>query len=132
MTKHKITSLKGYDIAPDGRTVALNFADANDRPVSLEMSTMELERTSYETGFAITKARQLSDISKSGIIPYVRPKEWRASLLNEHSPVVLISFRLQNGLEVHYGIPATAADSLVHQLQDASEQGKKAKGETSH
>ena len=68
MTKHTVKTIQDFDISQDGRKIILNFADENDQPVSLKMTTIELERASQEMGFAITKARKLSDVSKQGII----------------------------------------------------------------
>lgn len=131
MTKHTVTSIKDFDISTNGRNVVLNFADDKDRPVSLKISTIELERVNQEIGFAITKARKLSDISKQGIIPFIRAAKWRAELLDSQ-PVVVISFALQNGLEVHYGLSPIDAPSLARQILDASQRGISAKPQSSH
>ena len=131
MAKHTVTAIKDFDISKDGRTVILNFADENDRPVSLKMSTMALDKASHEMGIALTQARKLSEVSKQGIIAFMRPKKCRAELLNDQ-PLVAISFGLPNGLEVHYGIPTIDAVLLARQILAAAEHGMSAKPPPSH
>jgi hypothetical protein len=125
MTKHSITSLKDYDIAKNGRTVVLNFADDRDTPVSLKMSEIEVEKLAHELEFVITKARQLSDLSKQGIVPFLRPDKSRANLTTQGSTVV-VSFVLRTGLVLHYGLEPTEAEALGRQILDAAVQGKNA------
>jgi hypothetical protein len=132
MTKHNLTELKNCDISQDGRTIALNFADENDRPVSLSIPTLSLEKTHHDIGQVITKARQLSDISKQGIIPFQVASGWRATVMVTDRLFVLISFRFDNGLEMHYGIPATAAGALAESILEAARQGISTKPQSSH
>jgi hypothetical protein len=131
MTKHVISDLKDFDISRDGRNIVLNFSDDSDRPVSLKLTTIALEKISHEIGLAITKAREFSDISKQGIVRFLRPAKSHADLMVEGS-TVLISFVTGLGLAVHYGLEPNHADALAHQILDASERGKKAKPQSRH
>jgi hypothetical protein len=122
MTELSLAKLTDYDISPDGRRVGLNFADEEGNPVSLKISAMELENVAHELGFVITKARQLSSISKQGIVPFLRPTKFRANLLKDGQAVV-VSFQTATGLELHYGLDATSAAELASQLQEAAQKG---------
>jgi hypothetical protein len=118
--KVSVSSLKDFDISMDGRNAILNFDS-----VSLKITTMELEKVVHELGFLLIKARQLSDISKQGIVPFLRPTKVRGSLLGDGRAVVA-SFQLASGLELHYGMDLDVADALTAQLQEAAQQGRKA------
>jgi hypothetical protein len=77
-------------------------------------------------GNCSAKARELSDISKQGIVSMFRPARFRADLATEGNTVV-VSFAHENGLESHFGLEPTLAEALAHQILDASARGKAAK-----
>jgi hypothetical protein len=131
MASFSITALKDFDISQDGRKVVLNFADENDMPVSLKMSTMGLEALLHEITFALTKAHELSDISKQGIVPILRPSKFRADLQPDKTTVVL-SFAVKSGLELHYGLEPTHANAFAQQIQDAAQRGMRANPPSRH
>jgi hypothetical protein len=81
MTAFSIEGMKDFDVFKDGRKMVLNFSDENDKPVSVKVTTMAIEKIMHELTFALTKAYEMSDISKQGIVPFLRPQKSRASLV---------------------------------------------------
>jgi hypothetical protein len=128
MSKHNVSKFTDFDIASNGRSVVLNF-EIDSGPISLEFNEILLEKVHYELGLAITKARQLSEISKQHLVSFLRPPQFRADLI-ENGQTVIISFRQANGLEMNYGLEPTHADALARQILSASERGKLAKRPT--
>jgi hypothetical protein len=124
MCDFAISHITDFDISRDGKAV-LNCRDEDGKPISIKMATMDLERFSVEIGFLLTKARELSEISKQNIVPFLQPAKFRADLLTQGSTVV-IAFQLASGLQHHYGLEPTDADALACQILDAAEQAKKA------
>ncbi len=126
MTAFSITSLKGYDVSKDGRIALLHFVTDDDEPISLRLETMELEAMIHEVEFLLMKARELSDLSKQGVVSTLRPETFRAAL-SEDGTHVILTFRLRSGLELHYGLEPTLAEELVDEIHNEAERGEKAK-----
>jgi hypothetical protein len=129
MSRFEISSLKDFDIAPDGRKAVLNFADDQDLPVSLKFTQLQLEQLAHELGFVLTKARQLSEASKQGMAPFLRPARCRGGA-SPGEPTVIVSFQLPSGLEMHYGLEPIVAEGLAKQLHDGAQEAKTAKPPT--
>lgn len=121
-----VTELKDFDISQDGRNTVLNFTNKGEDSVSLKISTLDLQRITQEIGILLTKARQLSEVSKQNIVPFLRPSRFRADLL-EHGSTVVLAFGFSSGLDHYYGLEPIDADKLADQIRDASERGKIAK-----
>ena len=125
MPKFTVSKLRDFQISRDGRTAVLHFVGAADEdPVSLEMTTLELEIATQEMGSLLTKARELSDVSKQGIVPIFCPTHCRASPTEDSR--VALEFRLNNGLEHRYGLEPNHAAELARQILDVAERGRKA------
>jgi hypothetical protein len=125
MPEFSISNLKDFDITPDGRKTILNFVEATGETLSLKISILDLERVTHEMGLILSKAPELSDISKQNIVPFLRPSKFRADLLAEGSTVLTV-YQLASGIEHRYGLEPRGAEELARQMLDAAERGKKA------
>jgi len=125
MSTFSVSTLTDYSVSPDGCQAALNFMGKNSEPLSLEISTIELEKIVIELEFLLTKSRELSSLSKQGILSFLRPTTVRVSLLNDDATVV-VSLRVRTGLEIHYGFEPTLADVLGNQIQEQAQKGMQA------
>lgn len=119
---HSIKRLTDYGITPDGKRIVLNFEDARDGQVSLEFDALSLDKLFFELGLATNKARQLSGLAEHGIVPFLRPDQFRADVV-ERGQTVVVSFGLANGLEMHFGLEPEQAQRLAEQIEDAAGQG---------
>ena len=122
MPEFSLSNLTDFDLSRDGRKTILNFKDESGEKVSLKLTTINLERITQELAFLLTRARQLSDVSKQNIVPFLHPARFRADLLIEGGTVV-VSFELPTGLQNHYGLEPDLAIELARQLQDAALRG---------
>ncbi|MFZ1091304.1 MAG: hypothetical protein WAN75_19095, partial [Xanthobacteraceae bacterium] len=88
--------------------------------------TLELEKIAHYLGFVLTKARQMSDISKQGVVPFLRPTRVQADLLGQAS-VVILSFAMRAGVEMHYGLDPAHAHAFARQIEEAARSGSESK-----
>jgi hypothetical protein len=116
-------TLLDFDIAVDGRTVILNFTNEKGERVPIRLSEIELEKTLHELQVALTKVRQLSEVTKQGLVSYIRPRLVRGSAAGQD---VVLSLQFHDGLELHYGLQPNQAERLSQQLFAAAQVGKKA------
>jgi hypothetical protein len=126
MSEISIAQFKDYDVSPDGRKAVLHFIDGDGRPVAIEVETLELEKIAHNLGFVLTKARQASDIYKQGVVPFLRPTRVQADLLGRGS-VVILSFAMRGGVEMHYGLEPIHANAFARQIKEAARRGLKGK-----
>jgi hypothetical protein len=126
MSEITIAQFKDYDVSPDGRKAVLHFIDGDGRPVAIKVETQELEKIAHNLGFVLTKARQISDISKQGVVPFLRPTRVQADLLGQGS-VVILSFAMRAGVEMHYGLEPAHANEFARQITEAARRGLKSK-----
>jgi hypothetical protein len=122
MPEFSLANLTDFDLSKDGRKTVLNFQDESAAKVSLKLTTINLELVTQELAFLLTKARQLSDVSKQNIVPFLHPARFRADVLTEGGTVV-VSFELPTGLQHHYGLEPSFAMELARQLHDAAQRG---------
>jgi hypothetical protein len=126
MSEISIAQFKDYDVSPDGRKAVLHFIDGDGRPVAIKVETQELEKIAHNLGFVLTKARQISDISKQGVVPFLRPTRVQADLLGQGS-VVILSFAMRAGVEMHYGLDPVHANEFARQIKEAARKSLKSK-----
>ena len=126
MSEISIAQFKDYDVSPDGRNAVLHFIDGDGRPVAIKVETQELEKIAHNLGFVLTKARQMSDISKQGVVPFLRPTRVQADLLGQGS-VVILSFAMRAGVEMHYGLEPVHANEFARQITEAARRGLESK-----
>jgi hypothetical protein len=126
MSEISIAKFKDYDVSPDGRKAVLHFIDGDGRPVAIKVETQELEKIAHNLGFVLTKARQISDISKQGVVPFLRPTRVQADLLGQGS-VVILSFAMGAGVEMHYGLDPAHAHAFARQIEEAARRGLESK-----
>jgi hypothetical protein len=88
MSEISIAQFKDFDVAADGRKVVLHFTDPDGRPIAIQVESLELEKIAHNLGFVLTKARQISDISKQGVVPFLRPTRVQADLLGQGNPLI--------------------------------------------
>jgi hypothetical protein len=119
MSEISIAKFEDYDVSPDGRKAVLHFIDGDGRPVAIKVETLELEKIAHNLGFVLTNARQISDISKQGVVPFLRPTRVQADLLGGAS-VVILSFAMRAGVEMHYGLDPAHAHAFAHQIEEAA------------
>src|SRR6202035_2639056 len=120
-----------YDVSPDGRKAVLHFIDGDGKPVAIKVETLELEKIAHNLGFVLTKARQMSDISKQGVVPFLRPTLVQADLLS-HGSVVILSFAMRAGVEMHYDLEPIHANAFADQIKEAARRGVKSKPLNQH
>jgi hypothetical protein len=126
MSEISIAQFKDFDVAADGRKVVLHFTDPDGRPIAIKVETLELEKIAHNLGFVLTKARQISDISKQGVVPFLRPTRVQADLLGGAS-VVILSFAMRAGVEMHYGLDPAHAHAFARQIEEAARRGLESK-----
>jgi hypothetical protein len=126
MSEISIAQFKDYDVSSDGRNAVLHFIDRDGRPLAIKVETLELEKIAHNLGFVLTKARQMSDISKQGVVPFLRPTRVQADLLSQGS-VVILSFAMRAGVEMHYGLEPIHANAFADQIKEAARRGLKSK-----
>ena len=117
--------VSGFSLSQDGRNATLRFKDDAGNALSLEISTLDLQTFSQELGALLTKASELSDITKSDIVPFFRPAKFRANLAD--GPTVVVSFMLDTGLESHFGLSPDGAEMLAKQMLKQAADGKGSK-----
>lgn len=127
----EVNRLEECAISRDGRSVTVNLMGKENKTIALDFSTIDLERTVHELVVLLTKARELSEVSKQGIVSFVRPTNARAASLSD-GQTVLVSFQLPSGLEMHYGMQPTHAQTLADQIQDEARKGMTAKRHPGH
>jgi hypothetical protein len=130
MPSFPVSKLTNVELSRDGRNMVLHFATDSEK-ISLTIDTMAVETAMTELGYIITKARELSEISKQGIVQIFRPARFRAELATEGSTVV-VSFAHENGLESHFGLQPKLATELARQILDAAERGTTASDPIRH
>ena len=131
MPEFSVSKISGTSLSHDGRGAILKFVDSDGQEISLKISTLDLASTVHEIGFLLTKSRELSDISKQSIVPFLRPQKVRAELTTDNVTVVT-SYQLPSGLEHHYGMTPNLAEALARQILDAAERGKKTTAPSHH
>jgi hypothetical protein len=120
----RVSRMEQTGLSKDGRSALLQFAVSGQQPIVLEFSTNELAKIVQELGSVLLEARQRSELSKQGLVPIERPPQSRGAL-SDDGTTVIVSFRLDNGLEHHYGLEPKHAEELSTQIRDAAEQGKR-------
>lgn len=129
MAEFDVSRLKGTAVSGDGRDAILKFEGKDGDEVSIKIDAMSLAAAMQDIGSLLIRSRELSEISKQNIVPIFRPIECRADLVEER---IVLSFRLDSGLENHYGIALSIAETLMHQMLEAILRHKKAKPESRH
>jgi hypothetical protein len=127
----EVTRLKEAAISLDGRSVTVNLLAKENEITSLDFSTIDLERIVHELMVLLTNARQMSEVSRQGIVSFVRPTNARAALLSDDQTLI-VSFQLPSGLEMHYGMQPTQAQKLADQIQNEAQKGMTAKRHPGH
>jgi hypothetical protein len=122
MTDILISKYTEGAISQDGRNIVLTFQVQDGSKASLHLTALELEKLMHDLSFLITKARELSELSKQGIVSILRPSKASANLLSDNRTVVL-SFQIRAGLELHYGFESTVAIELNDQIKEVVQQG---------
>jgi hypothetical protein len=127
----EVTRLEECAISRNGRSVTINLTGKKNETIALDFSTIDLERTVHELVVLLTNAHQLSEVSKQGIVSFVRPTNARAASLSDDRTVI-VSFQLPAGLEMHYGMQPIQAQKLADQIQNEAQKGMTAKRHPGH
>ncbi len=130
MNMRNVEKMTRSGLSQDGSSAILTFALKNEETIELEFSILALASMVQDLGPVLTLARERSEPNKQGVVA-AQPAQYRAGTTDDGKQV-LLSLRLQNGLESHFAFGPRDALDLGQKILDAAKPRKRRKPRGRH
>jgi predicted transcriptional regulator len=121
--KNTVKQLAEIAVPEDGLVVAAIFkVEGKSKPIKVYFQTAFLQPILQQLFGAMKFAEMKSNLAIQGVQSFEEPAQTGANS-TENGDTVVVSFRLRNGFEFHYALPASHAKEFAKKI-DAAVRGE--------
>ena len=117
--KNTVKQLAEYSISDDGLVIATTFkVKGKSKPIKVYFQTAFLQPILQQLFGAMKFAEMKSNLATQGVRSFEEPVQTRANATDDGDTVV-VSFRIRNGFEFHFALPANHAKEFAAKIDGA-------------